>query len=243
MAYNTKAVSKITGLTARQLDYWDTSHFIKPSVQEAAGSGTTRLYSFIDLVCLKVAKTLKDNGVSLQKLRKSIDFLRKRYPEIENPMAELKFLTDGENIFVLTDEPNIVLDTIKKGQLVMALALGEIVQGLNGAVKEFAKEKKYSVSVNKKKYEVILHPDTEDGGYWVECLILPGCASQGDTVEEALGMIKDAIKGYLDVAEQPQTEKGPEESYHRMTKLHNLKPERVVRAFEKVGWKKEKIDW
>lgn len=51
----------------------------------------------------------------------------------------------------------------------------------------------------KRKYSIILHTDTEDGGYWVECPDIPGCASQGDTVEEALAMMKDAIKGCLEV--------------------------------------------
>ncbi|MEK6743540.1 MAG: type II toxin-antitoxin system HicB family antitoxin [Nitrospirota bacterium] len=55
------------------------------------------------------------------------------------------------------------------------------------------------VTVKRKVYDVILHPDAEDGGYWVECPVLPGCDSQGDTVEEALEMIKDAIKGHLEV--------------------------------------------
>ena len=50
-----------------------------------------------------------------------------------------------------------------------------------------------------KTYDVILHPDLEEGGFWVECPALPGCASQGDTVEEALMMIKDAIIGHLEV--------------------------------------------
>jgi antitoxin HicB len=51
----------------------------------------------------------------------------------------------------------------------------------------------------KESYEVILHPDLEDGGFWIECPALPGCASQGDTIEEALEMIKDAIHGHLEV--------------------------------------------
>jgi len=53
------------------------------------------------------------------------------------------------------------------------------------------------VEVKGHTFEVILHPDTEDGGYWIECPSLPGCASQGDTIDEALAMIKDAIEGHL----------------------------------------------
>lgn len=47
--------------------------------------------------------------------------------------------------------------------------------------------------------QVILIPDLEDGGYVVEVPSLPGCYSQGETVEEALENIKDAIQGYIEI--------------------------------------------
>ena len=52
MNYNTKTVCKIIGLSKRQVDYWDSSHFIKPTVNEASGYGSVRLYSFTDLIQL-----------------------------------------------------------------------------------------------------------------------------------------------------------------------------------------------
>lgn len=61
--------------------------------------------------------------------------------------------------------------------------------------------KEYSVTVENKLYQVILYTDTESGGYWIDCPSLPGCASQGDTEEEAFNMIKDAIAGHLQVLE------------------------------------------
>ena len=64
----------------------------------------------------------------------------------------------------------------------------------------------YMVNVLKRRFKVILHPDLEDGGYWVECPELPGCSSQGDSVEEALDMIRDAIKGHLEVQEELKKE-------------------------------------
>ena len=200
MSFNTKNVAQLTGLTQRQIDYWDRSHFVKPSLKEASGYGSGRLYSFVDLVQLKVAKALKDKGVSLQKIRKSITYLRKNFPDIQKPLAEMRFLTDGDRIFVLTKDNKAILDTLAKGQLVFALALGEIIEALKGEIKTISKDRKYKVSVKGKAYEVVLHPDAEDGGFWVECPALPGCDSQGDTVEEALEMIKDAIKGHLEVA-------------------------------------------
>ncbi len=202
MNFNTKTVSKVTGLSLRQIDYWDRTHFIKPSVSEATGYGSVRLYSFNDLIQLKVAKTLLYKGVSLQKIRKAITYLKKNMPEIKKPLLELRFLTDGETIFVITESDKKIIDALKSGQLVFSIALGKIVEELKGEVVSMQKEKRYSVTVRGKKFSVILHADTEDGGYWTECPSLPGCASQGDTIEEALEMIKDAIQGHLEIAEE-----------------------------------------
>ncbi len=199
MNFNSKTVSRITGLTFRRVDYWDRTHFIKPSISDAAGKGSVRLYSFSDLVQLKVAKTLMDKGISLQKIRKAIHYLKKHMPEIESPLSELRLLTDGETIFVLTHDRKKIIDTLKSGQLVFSLALGEIMENLKGEIVALQRERKYEVSVKGKKYSVVLRSDIEDGGYWVECPSLPGCASQGDTVEEALEMIQDAIEGHREI--------------------------------------------
>ena len=202
MNFNTKAVSNIIGLSIRQIDYWDRTHFIKPSVSEASGYGSVRLYSFNDMIQMKVAKTLMDKGISLQKIRRAINYLKKNMPEIKKPLSELRFLTDGETIFVLTRDKKIIIDTLKSGQIIFSIALGEIVEDLKGEIETLQEKRKYEVSVRGKKYSVTLHPDTEDGGFWIECPSLPGCASQGDTKEEALGMIKDAIEGHLEVLDE-----------------------------------------
>jgi len=199
MNFNTKAISKIVGLSQRQIDYWDKTHFIKPSVKEAAGHGSARLFSFEDLVRMKVAKTLMDSGISLQKIRKAVSYLKKHMPNVENPLSDLKFLTDGETVFVLTKNSREIIDTLKNGQLVISVSLGSIIDRLKGEVQALSDQRRYDVTVMKRKYQVILHADTEDGGYWVECPDILGCASQGDTIEEALTMIKDAIKGCLEV--------------------------------------------
>jgi predicted RNase H-like HicB family nuclease len=207
MSYNTKTIARLTGLTLRQIDYWDRTHFIKPSVREASGYGTGRLYSFEDIVQLKVAKTLIDKGVTLQKIRKAITYLKKNFPDAKKPLAELRFLTDGETIFVLADKKEKILDALARGQMVFALAIGELIEELKGEVKKISQDRKYKVMVNRKSYDVILHPDTEEGGFWVECPALPGCSSQGDTLEEALDMIKDAIKGHLEVEAERKKKK------------------------------------
>src|SRR4030066_2306761 len=146
MNFNTKAISRIIGLSIRQIDYWDRTHFIKPSVSEASGYGSTRLYSFNDLVQLKVAKTLMDKGLSLQKIRKAISYLKKNMPEVEKPLSELRFLTDGETIFTITKDKKVIIDTLKSGQLVLSVALGKIIEDLEGEVTTLQRERKYEVT-------------------------------------------------------------------------------------------------
>ena len=199
-------VSKIIGIPLRVIDYWDRTNFIKPSINEASGYGSMRLYSFTDLIQFKVAKFLRDQGLSLQKIRKSLNFLRKHLPEIEKPLAQLRFLTDGETIFVLTNKNREIIDTLKKGQYVLSIAIGELINELKGETSKMTMDREYMVNVLKKSFKVVLHPDLEDGGYWIECPELPGCSSQGDSVEEALDMIRDAIKGHLEVEEELKKE-------------------------------------
>ncbi len=205
-SFNSKTVSKILGIPIRVIDYWDRTNFIKPSVNEASGYGSMRLYSFTDLIQFKVAKFLRDQGLSLQKIRKSLNFLRKHLPEIEKPLAQLRFLTDGETIFVLTNKNREIIDTLKKGQCVFAIAIEELINDLKGKTSKMSKDRVYMVNVLKRSFKVILHVDLEDGGYWIECPELHGCSSQGDSVEEALDMIKDAIKGHLEVEEELKKE-------------------------------------
>lgn len=208
-SFNSKAVSKIIGIPTRVIDYWDRTNFVKPSISEASGYGSVRLYSFSDLIQFRVAKFLRDQGLSLQKIRKSLNYLRKHLPEVENPLAQLRFLTDGETIFVLTNKDKEIIDTLKRGQYVLAIAIEELIKDLRGKTSKIARERSYMVNVSKKEFKVILHPDLESGGYWVDCPELPGCSSQGDSVEEALDMIKDAIRGHLEVEEELKKEKTP----------------------------------
>jgi len=194
MNFNTRMVSKITGLTARRLDYWDRSNFIKPSVQEATGQGSVRLYGFVDLVQMKVAKMLLDKGVTLQKLRKALTYLKKHMGEIEKPLAELRFLTDGETLFVLTESNQQIIDTLRGGQLVFSIALGEIVRDLRSSVIDMEEERKYLISIGRRKYTVFLHRNPEAQDYSADCPEFSGCLRHGDTVEEVLESVKEAIR-------------------------------------------------
>src|SRR2546423_14889501 len=74
--YRVPDVCKVVGISYRQLDYWARTELVRPSIRDAGGSGTQRLYSFQDLLQLKVIKKLLDAGVSLQQIRKAVDHLK-----------------------------------------------------------------------------------------------------------------------------------------------------------------------
>ena len=76
--YRGTTACHIAGITYRQLDYWARTGLVEPSIKPATGSGTHRLYSFRDILVLKVVKRLLDTGVSLQQIRTAVTALRER---------------------------------------------------------------------------------------------------------------------------------------------------------------------
>jgi DNA-binding transcriptional MerR regulator len=102
IGFDSNEACRLTGVTYSQLDYWDRSGFIRPSISKAKGQGTYRIYSFIDLLCLRTAKQLKNERIPLQRIRKSLEYLKRNFPDVSHPLAIWVFLTDGQTIFVLT---------------------------------------------------------------------------------------------------------------------------------------------
>jgi len=139
--YRTGLVLKIVGISYTQLDYWAKIGFIKPSIKDS-GKKSRRLYSFTDLVRLNAAKSLLDSGVSLQKIRKSVDYLKQHEPEIKEPLSELKLLTNGKSIFALTNDPKKVIDVLNKRQLVWSIAIDKISQKTKSEIEKIGKNTK-----------------------------------------------------------------------------------------------------
>jgi DNA-binding transcriptional MerR regulator len=128
--YDSKTASRIVGVSLRQLQYWDEQDFIRPSVKPAEGRGTKRLYSFHDLICLRVVKDLAHHGFSLQKIRRCLRPLKENSSQTEHPAESLKYLTDGEELFVITDDRQKILDAIER-QFVVSLGIGNLVRELD----------------------------------------------------------------------------------------------------------------
>ncbi|MDQ6879698.1 MAG: DUF433 domain-containing protein [Candidatus Dormibacteraeota bacterium] len=88
-AFSADKVRRLTGLTERKLQYWDERQFLSPSVSGRSGPGRRRLYDFRDLVSLRVATQLRNEGVSLQEIRRTVAHLRSL--NYEQPLAEIRF--------------------------------------------------------------------------------------------------------------------------------------------------------
>ena len=122
-------VTKIVGISYRQLDYWARTDLVRPSIQDAEGSGSQRLYSFQDLATLRVIKKLLDTGVSLQQVRKAIASLAK----MKTPAHGATLVSDGNRIYAV-DSPDAVIDLLAKGQGVFAIAIDRVWSDLEGSL-------------------------------------------------------------------------------------------------------------
>jgi DNA-binding transcriptional MerR regulator len=132
--YRVPEVCRIVGISYRQLDYWARTGLIRPSVQDAKGSGTQRLYSFQDLVTLKVIKNLLDTGVSLQKVRKAVESLQ----AMKRPAHGVTLMSDGRRIYE-ADSPEAVIDLLSSGQGVFAIAVDKVWTNLEGTLAKATK--------------------------------------------------------------------------------------------------------
>lgn len=112
-----------TGCTAHQLRYWDRIGLVKPGVQSTGGRpGVRRLYSFRDLVALKVVSSLLEKGLSLQRVRRAFDYLRRK-AQLDQHLSEVRLVTDGRSIFQMYKNDGELIDLLKEGQLAFYLAI------------------------------------------------------------------------------------------------------------------------
>jgi DNA-binding transcriptional MerR regulator len=124
------------GISYRQLDYWARTTLVIPSIRDASGSGTQRLYSFRDLVVLKVVKRLLDAGVSLQNIRRAIETLRSRGVE---DLAGITLISDGTTVYECRS-PEEVVDLLQGGQGVFGIAIGGAFKEIQGSLSHLPAE-------------------------------------------------------------------------------------------------------
>jgi DNA-binding transcriptional MerR regulator len=118
------------GISYRQLDYWARTELVVPGVRGAAGSGSQRLYSFRDILVLKIVKRLLDTGVSLQNIRSAVEHLRARGVE---DLESITLMSDGASIYECTS-PDEIVDLLQGGQGVFGIAIGKVWSEVEGSL-------------------------------------------------------------------------------------------------------------
>jgi len=98
--YRTKEVVEILQISRRQLQYWAQTDLVVPSVKTRGGH---HRYTFEDLVALKATKRLIDSGVSVQRIRNSIQGLRQLLPSVERPLSDLVLVATGDVVLVFME--------------------------------------------------------------------------------------------------------------------------------------------
>jgi DNA-binding transcriptional MerR regulator len=110
---------------------------VRPSLQGSGGRpGVRRLYSFRDLVGLRVVRSLLDNGMSLQRVRRAWDYLR-REAAMDDHLAQVKLVTDGQTIFAISSDDGELLDVLRQGQLAFFVAIEDIAREVKEDVTRF----------------------------------------------------------------------------------------------------------
>ncbi len=135
--YRGPQVCKIVGITYRQLDHWDRTGLVSPSLASARGSGTQRLYSYRDVVVLRIIKQLLDSGVTLQRARRAIEFFRE---SVSEDLASASLVL-GASDSILARNGEELLDLLRGGQGVLnVVPLSDVVTQVEAGILELAGE-------------------------------------------------------------------------------------------------------
>jgi DNA-binding transcriptional MerR regulator len=132
VGYRGPTACSAAGITYRQIDYWARTGLVQPSIRPAYGSGSQRLYSFRDVVVLKIVKRLLDTGVSLQNIRTAVQHLRSRGM---TDLAQMTLMSDGATVYECSS-PDEVVDLLQGGQGVFGIAVGVVWKDVEGALSQ-----------------------------------------------------------------------------------------------------------
>jgi DNA-binding transcriptional MerR regulator len=143
VGYRGPTACSAAGITYRQLDYWARTGLVEPTVRAAGGSGTQRLYSFRDILLLKVIKRLLDAGVSLQQIRTAVDHLRARGTD---DITRVTLMSDGASVYECTSADEVI-DLVQGGQGVFGIAIGGVWREIEGTLMTLPNERAEQVGV------------------------------------------------------------------------------------------------
>ena len=132
IGFSTSQVKDLTGLTTRQLNYFDQTGLLKPSVREARGKGSNRLYSFRDLVALRLIAKFRGYGISLQAIRHAVEYIHR----VEGKdLASAVLAVNGDDIVLVTRDQTVVSLVKNPDQLYLLIDVGGIAKAVEEALR------------------------------------------------------------------------------------------------------------
>jgi len=136
VGYRGAIAARAAGISYRQLDYWARTSLVVPTVRDASGSGSQRLYGFRDILKLKLVKRLLDAGVTLQQVRVAIEQLQ---AEGVYDLAQITLMSDGSSVYLCTSNDEVI-DLLSRGQGVFGIAVGKVVREVESSLMEMSTE-------------------------------------------------------------------------------------------------------
>ncbi len=112
--FSGRKAASVVGISYRQLDYWARTDLIRPSLLDAAGSGSRRRYSYQDLLELRVIKSLLDAGIRLESVREVFAYLREH---VANDISAAHLVISGQSVVLAQDDQ--LIDVLRRGQGVL----------------------------------------------------------------------------------------------------------------------------
>ena len=162
--FTAQQASQLTGCTQHQLRYWDRVDLVRPSIQGTGGKpGIRRLYSFRDLVALRVVRSLLDNGMSVQRVRRAWEYLR-RNADMDSHLSEVKLVTDGSTIFRVASGEDELLVALREGQLAFFVAIDTITRAVEEDVTRFELDRDSFLEVLRRVEDDVVSEAAEASG-------------------------------------------------------------------------------
>ena len=153
-AFTSKQACYLSGCTSHQLRYWDKVKLVSPTIQSSNGKpGVPKLYSFRDIVSLRVIKTLLDNGMSIQRVRRAWKYLTKN-GNLDDQLSNIRLVSDGKTIYTVEDK--VVFDALKSGQLAFFETIDQVTKEVREDVSKFELDKERFLNLLTKVEEDVL---------------------------------------------------------------------------------------
>ena len=153
-AFTSKQACYLSGCTSHQLRYWDKVKLVSPTIQSSNGKpGVPKLYSFRDIVSLRVIKTLLDNGMSIQRVRRAWKYLTKN-GNLDDQLSNIRLVSDGKTIYSVEDK--VVFDALKSGQLAFFETIDQVTKEVREDVSKFELDKERFLNLLTKVEEDVL---------------------------------------------------------------------------------------